>query len=209
MQLEREQPVPGAEVLALEEHVDYWNGLGWADPFSSYAMTERQQVYAEAFRQGGPYTPQMVVNGQWEFVGSRSREAREAIAQGAQQAQSAMSINAASLDSSGRGEWTVSVPHLDAASGDTAEVWLAITETRLHSSVAAGENSGRNVEHAALVRQFLKLGNADAGALPSFSGTAKITLRPEWNRQNLRAVAFVQQKKSRHILGAASARIAP
>ena len=83
VRLEKEQSVPGAEVLALEEHVDYWNDLGWADPFSSREMTERQLRYADAIAHGSSYTPQMVVDGQFEFVGSRSDEAKYTIASAA------------------------------------------------------------------------------------------------------------------------------
>ena len=68
--LEKEQPVPGAEIVVLSEHVDYWNHLGWRDPFSSAEYSKRQQNYARRFNRDGPYTPQMVVNGDAEFVGS-------------------------------------------------------------------------------------------------------------------------------------------
>lgn len=68
--LEQMQPVPGAQVIAVEEHVDYWNQLGWADPFSSPQYRARQNDYALAFHAGDIYTPQMVVNGQAAFVGT-------------------------------------------------------------------------------------------------------------------------------------------
>src|ERR1700679_1178000 len=68
--LEQAEPVPGAPVGAIEEHVDYWNQLGWTDPFSSPQFRARQNDYAVAFHANNIYTPQMVVNGQTEFVGS-------------------------------------------------------------------------------------------------------------------------------------------
>src|SRR5450631_2985869 len=77
--LEAEQPVRNAEIIALEEHVDYWNNLGWVDPFSSDFATTRQYAYAGALGNGNAYTPQMVVDGQSEFVGSREGKARSAI----------------------------------------------------------------------------------------------------------------------------------
>jgi hypothetical protein len=82
--LERGQLVPGVTVIGLSEHVDYWNHLGWADPFSSAQMTARQQDYAARFRSKGAYTPQMVVDGVEEFVGSDGAQARRAIAVAAQ-----------------------------------------------------------------------------------------------------------------------------
>src|SRR6195256_1535788 len=75
-----EEPLDGnVQLIALEEHVDYWNDLGWADPFSSRDWTSRQYVYAGVLRNGNPYTPQMVVDGAAEFVGSRREQARQAI----------------------------------------------------------------------------------------------------------------------------------
>jgi hypothetical protein len=65
--LQKEQPIPGVQVISLSEHVDYWNQLGWADPFSSPGFTERQQKYSDVFHRDGVYTPQMVVDGKAEF----------------------------------------------------------------------------------------------------------------------------------------------
>src|SRR5258706_12720574 len=77
--LEKEQPVQGAEIIVLSEHVDYWNHLGWRDPFSSAEFSKRQQNYARRFNRDGPYTPQMVVNGDTEFIGSDAKRAQQAI----------------------------------------------------------------------------------------------------------------------------------
>src|SRR5271155_17292 len=72
-QLAQQQPIPGAEIIALEEHVDYWNHEGWNDPFSSSEWTLRQQDYAAVFK-NDVYTPEIVLNGH-QFVGSDSRKA--------------------------------------------------------------------------------------------------------------------------------------
>jgi hypothetical protein len=207
VKLQNEQPIPGAEVVALEEHVDYWNDLGWNDPFSSREMTARQQRYAEAFGRGSSYTPQMVVDGQFEFVGSRSGEARETIAEAAARPRADVSVARGAGDSDGRGDWTVNVRGLTGSTNDTPEVWLAITETRLRSNVESGENAGRDLGHAAVVRQLIKLGVADGRKDDAFSGSAKINFHSDWKKENLRVVAFVQEKNSRHILGAGSARV--
>ncbi len=202
--LENEQSVPGAEVIALEEHVDYWNDLGWADPFSSKQMTLRQEAYAEAFKRGSAYTPQMVVDGLFEFVGSRSDEARETIATAATRVRAVVAIARPPENSDGKGDWIVSVGRLPPAVHDTAEVWLAVTETGLHSNVEAGENAGRELGHAAVVRQLTKLGIANGSKEEAFAGAARINLRSEWKKENLRVVVIVQEKNSRHILGAGS-----
>src|SRR5258706_3031133 len=75
-----EERLPGnVQLIALEEHVDYWNDLVWTDPFSSREWTSRQYVYSGILKNGNPYTPQMVVDGALEFVGSRTQQARESI----------------------------------------------------------------------------------------------------------------------------------
>ena len=76
----REQPVASADVVPLELHVDYWDRLGWKDPFAAKAYTDRQQAYARALKIEDVYTPQMVVDGRDGFVGSDLSEARKAIA---------------------------------------------------------------------------------------------------------------------------------
>src|SRR6266436_3638842 len=77
--LEEQQPIPNAQVIALEEHVDYWNSQGWTDPFSNREWTLRQQDYASSLKNRNPYTPQVVIDGHTELVGSREGQARQAI----------------------------------------------------------------------------------------------------------------------------------
>src|SRR5215469_11023548 len=81
LRLEERQFVDGAEVIAIEEHVDYWNHDGWTDPFSSSEWTLRQRDYASAFKLGGVYTPQMVIDGREQLVGSRIQQVSTAVLQ--------------------------------------------------------------------------------------------------------------------------------
>jgi hypothetical protein len=208
--LDEQQPIAGADIIALEEHVNYWDRLGWVDPFSGAQWTDRQQDYAAARHDQGVYTPQMVVNGRTEFVGSREGQARQAIAQAALQAQTEVAISNRDANKAAEGQFKVTVSKLMSPQNkDSAEVFLAITETGLHSAVRAGENSGVDVHHSAVVRCLRKIGSADPGKDPAFSGEATIKFDKNWKRENLRTVAFVQEKRSHQVLGAATARIEP
>ncbi len=205
-QLDAKQPIAAAEVIALEQHVDYWNQLGWADPFSSHERTRRQQEYADFFGNDSVYTPQMVVDGKVEFVGSRERQARQAIAEAASQPKTPVHLTAEQNGASpGKLVLTAHVPKLAGApSNDSVEVYFAITESRLHSDVTRGENAGRALDHSGVVRELKRIGVADAKADPAFSRTDTITLGSGWKRENLRAVLFLQEKRSRRVIGAAS-----
>ena len=197
-------PAANVQVIALEEHVDYWNDLGWSDPFSSSQWTARQYDYAGALGNGNPYTPQMVVDGSAEFVGSRTQQAVKSIAEAATRAKTTVTLSQGSAVKSGSESFSVQVGKFAAnPKGGTAEVWLAITETGLHSAVTAGENAGHDVRHAAIVRSLRKIGEAKEGGELAFSGEAAVPLRDGWKRENLKAVAFVQEKKTRRIVGAA------
>lgn len=202
--LAAQPPAANVQVIALEEHVDYWNDLGWSDPFSSSAWTERQYAYAGALGNGNPYTPQMVVDGSAEFVGNRSQQAVKSIAEAATRPKTSVTLSQGPSNKPGAENFSVQVGKLTAsAKGGAAEVWLAITETGLHSAVTAGENNGHDVHHAAIVRSLHKIGEAQGGSEQAFSAEASTPLRSGWKRENLRAVAFIQEKKSKRILGAA------
>jgi hypothetical protein len=197
------------QLIALEEHVDYWNDLGWTDPFSSRDWTARQNVYAGALKNRNPYTPQMVVDGTLEFVGNDPQKAREAILKATSNAKTPVVLAPGSAKGPGKESFSVKIGKLEGATkGDSAEVWLAVTETGLHSAVTRGENAGEDLHHAAVVRSMRKIGEAKADGEASFAGDTSVSLQKEWKRENLRAVVLVQEKKSRRILGAAEIRLA-
>ncbi len=209
-QFEEQQPIEGAEIIALEEHVDYWNQQGWLDPFSSSEWTLRQQQYAATFKGDEVYTPQMIVDGQSQFIGSRIGEVMAAIGAATRSPKTEVVIVPVISGASHVPQFALSVGKLAGETeGDTAEVWLAVTENGLHSEVIRGENAGKNLHHAAIVRWMHKAGVADKRKTPlSFVGNTSVKLKPGWNIENLRVVAFVQEKTSRHILGAGAMKMA-
>jgi hypothetical protein len=181
------------EVIPLGFHVDYWNSLGWRDRFSSTEFSRRQEQYAHALRLDGPYTPQMVVDGETEFVGSERARANTAIAEAASRSPRAqVELSVATAD-----KLIVKV----ASAENGAAVMLAITEDNLSTKVGAGENNGRELRHAAVVRELRQLGTIQNG---SFKADIPLTIAREWKPADLRAVVFVQQGEVEEILGAAS-----
>lgn len=206
--LEAQQPVAGAEIIALEEHVDYWNHDGWVDPYSSPEWTQRQQAYVTLVK-NDPYTPELVVDGQSQFVGNDPRQAEREIAKAARGVKTEVAITALKPDAKGGQGFNVSVGKLGGnTAGDVTEVWLAVTEDGLHSSVSRGENAGHVLQHVATLRSLQKIGVADASAAPgSFTGEPVVKFDSHWDVKNLHVMVFVQKKKSREILGAASTRI--
>ncbi|HXZ20156.1 MAG TPA: DUF1223 domain-containing protein [Candidatus Acidoferrales bacterium] len=205
-ELDHTQPVAGALIIPLEEHVDYWDHQGWRDPFSSAAFTERQEAYARHFGIAGPYTPQMVVAGRTEFVGSASHTARVAIAAAAQTPGIEVGLDVMSgapRDDSLHA--AIRAAALPADAGEGAEVYLAITEDALVSDVRAGENAGRRMEHRAVVRKFDSAGTMEPGT--PFTGKMDSRIAPGWKRENLRVVALLEGVKSGKIFGAATASV--
>ena len=194
-ELEAAQSVSGVEVVVLGQHVDYWNRLGWQDAFSSAQFTERQRWYAQGFG-AGSYTPQAVVNGRYELVGSQRAKLAQVIAQAAQNPRATVVLARAA-----NGTLQVRVSDLPAGT-KAATVQLALTETGLSSQVGRGENSGRRLRHAAVVRALRPLGAV--GADGTFQASAPLRLSPGWETDHLRAVVLVQENDSRRVVGVAS-----
>jgi hypothetical protein len=203
--LDTKQPLNGTNVIALEEHVDYWNHDGWTDPYSSARWTERQKDYASFFKKEG-YTPQVVIDGKTQLVGNQGMDVAKAIQSESQTPKTDVTIVPGPADAKGNRHFTVNTGKLVGnAGGDSAEIWLVVTENGLHNSVTAGENSGQTLQHSGTVRSLQKIGVADPGKTPqSFSGDAQVKFDSKWNTANTHVVVFIQEKKSRQILGATS-----
>jgi hypothetical protein len=183
------------QVIPLGFHVDYWDGLGWKDRFSSANFTQRQEQYARNLKVDGPYTPEMVVDGAVEFVGNNAGQAQRTISQQASQ----LEVAAVKLNLAGSDQLTLQIK-APASAGD-ANVMLAITEDNLSTQVGSGENGGRTLHHAAVVRELRQLGTLHQG---NFETTVQLKLAKDWKPQDLHAVIFVQQGTSGKIEGAAS-----
>ena len=201
--LDKTQPVAGAEVIVLGEHVDYWNYMGWTDRFSSKVFTDRQGGYADRFRLDGVYTPQMVVDGGEEFVGSNTSRAEEAIAKAANVKKIAVRLS--SVLKTADGNWLIRI-ETDAVPV-AASVYLALAEKGASSQVSRGENSGHQLTHVAPARSLRQVGQASAGH--AFSQDIRVPLEIGWEPQGMRVIAFLQEPNQGRVLGAAVRSLEP
>jgi hypothetical protein len=200
--LEQTQPVPGAEVIALEEHVDYWNQLGWVDPFSSAQFRARQNDYAVAFHATDVYTPQMVVDGQAQFVGSDAGRAYHEISAAAQAPAVALGLAARpNTRDPELVDLTVRMNSPKNVKLRDSNLYLAVTESNLASYVKRGENAGHVVRHSDVVRSFGVIARVDPRGTNGGEVVSTLRLPHEWKRENLRAVVFLQERDSFHITG--------
>jgi hypothetical protein len=156
--LRQELSAKNVQVIPLGFHVDYWDGLGWKDRFSSAKFTQRQERYAQALKVDGPYTPEMVVDGAVEFVGNDAGRAQSTIRQQASQLETAQ----VKIAPAGADQLTIEAK---GPAVDNALVMLAITEDNLTTQVGSGENGGRTLHHAAVVRELRQVGTLKNGAL--------------------------------------------
>ncbi len=202
--LDRSNPVSGAELIVLSEHVDYWNDIGWKDPYSSHEYSERQSAYAAQFGLGSIYTPQMVVDGHFEFVGSDERRATQAIESATKVKKVPVSISSSS------GDEKTTILHIEAGplpssiSWESAGVFLAIADNSDESHVSRGENAGRTLKHVAVLRNLIRIGAVDRSA--GFSRDIRVDLNSK-NPRNLRVAVIVQEAEVGRVLGAGLARL--
>jgi hypothetical protein len=210
IRLDTEPPVPGAQVIVLSEHVDYWDRLGWRDPFSSRTFTERQEAYRQALGEPASYTPQMVVDGRAAFVGSLESEARSTIAQAAASPKAGMHMHQTGVMASDAVALQIRITNLPRlAHSERAELWLAVTETGLVTNVLRGENARRRLRHAAVARRLGRLETLPEVMPTSYETDIAVPLDPSWNRDQLRLVGFIQEATSRRVLGAAQVSLVP
>ena len=206
--LDKTQPVEGAEVIPLAMHVDYWNHLGWADPFSSHQFSERQGEYSAAFGKSDVYTPQMVVDGVREFNGANSSLAQEAIGKAARQPKGEVLITRTPSQSDSFVRLSARIDKFPKPTdGEAADVLLAITESNLATDVARGENTGRKLAHVGVVRSLKSLGGLPEAPGTSFKAETEVTIEKNWRRENLRAVVFAQERGTRRVLAAGTLKL--
>lgn len=176
----------GELILGLSEHVTYWNQLGWKDPFSQQAFTDRQEVYADKLSSRGPYTPQMVVNGRAEFVGGNGPALEKALHEDAGLAHGALGIAGHEVDS---GKLNVSF-HFKAPDAHAYDILAVIADDADHSSVARGENAGRTLAHVSVVRLMAKVATLSGDS----DQTAQVNLPADLGGASPRHLVLIAQQ---------------
>jgi len=162
----------------LSFHVDYWNDLGWADPYSQPGWTERQHQYARALGDTRVYTPELVVGGVAGMVGSSTGQIKRAIAD---------TPRPTLLTATAR--WKTESLEVTTTAPADAEVLVAVWEAERSTKVTRGENSGETLTNVRVVRRLARV------AAPGKQGTVRVALDPGWRAVG--AVAFAQRRDKR------------
>jgi hypothetical protein len=177
-----------SNVFVLSFHVDYWNRLGWTDPFSQAAFSTRQRQYAQFFSLDGVYTPQVVVNGTSELVGSDEAKLSKVI----ETDLNGEPISSLSIQTERNGNM-VTVMYGTAQRGVRLNV--ALVQSKATTVVKRGENSGRRLHHVNIVRALQTIDAAEKGYLT-------IEIPKALTDVPLQVIAYTQSKETFKILSA-------
>jgi len=191
------QPIAGVHLIVLSEHVDYWNHLGWKDPYSSRLYSERQSIYARRFGLDGPYTPQMVLNGRDQFVGSDGSALERALRNDARREHFGLRIVSSVPAREG-----IDVKFAFAGNPlKPLDILAVLADDADRSNVLRGENGGRKLQHVSVARSIARVATVtDDGehsvhisfpeGFPTSSGTGH------------HLILFAQEQRQGAILGA-------
>jgi hypothetical protein len=198
--LDSSQPVPAARLIVLEEHVDYWDDLGWKDPFSSHDWTLRQTEYAQRLNVRAPYTPQMVINGGVELLGSDSSRAIKVFDEARSLPVVPIHISAIRVEN-GKVHARVETGEVPAR----AEIFVVLALDHADTQVKRGENGGRHLEHVGVLQSLNGAGKVQKGQ--SFSKDVVVSAGKPGTAY--RVIAFIQEPDQGKIMGAALERLEP
>lgn len=199
-QLDKAQPVPGAQLIVLSEHVDYWDHDGWKDPWSSALLTARQRDYGRALGLNDVYTPQVILDGDVEVHPWQREQVEQSFEKVAQTPSIPVRLDSLAFLSA-TGVLNGRIAADGSSEKHSGDVFVAVALDHAESSVQSGENSGRHLAHVAVVRELRKVGKLEKGK--SFEQPFQIRLWPGADRANLRVIAFVQESGPGRIIGSA------
>ena len=193
--------VSKSKIIILGEHVDYWNYLGWKDIFSSKIFSQRQKKYAEWFKRKNVYTPQMIVDGRYEFVGHQKSKALKAISLASQKKVDA-SLFLKNTIKKNKLRTFIKLKKIKNLIFDHSSLYFIIAEKNLKTKIRKGENKGKVLHYASVVRYMKKIDSFSTFSLPKEKVWKKeIPLLKYWDREKLMYVAFLQSENDGHIMG--------
>ncbi|MFC2170866.1 DUF1223 domain-containing protein [Calditrichota bacterium] len=203
--LYKSQPLDGYKIIPLEFHVDYWNRLGWNDPFSEEKFSDRQRAYVKVMNLSSTYTPQMIVQGEIEFVGSERKEALDAI----RRSQNNLTLTFdnfifSSIDSIRSIIVDIQVTPVKPFESSSYSLYTAITEDGLTTNVPLGENKGATLNHDGVVRVISPGMSIEVLTDNSVMYPVEISFEIVGKLDNLNFIAFIQTSNHGQIAGAVS-----
>jgi len=193
------QPISGAQLIVLSEHVTYWDQEGWKDPNSSTAFTDRQSAYETALGEKEPYTPQFVIDGSQSVSLEKVKSLEDALNKAKENAKIPVRISNIAVDPSNA---ALLHAHIEADTNPdkhNADVYLAVALNHVESQVLRGENGGKHLIHVAVVQQLNRVGKLPKGK--SFAQDVQVKLKPGEDVKNVRLVAFAQESGQGKLLG--------
>lgn len=199
--LQNKQPVAGANIIVLEEHVDYWDRDGWRDRFSSPQFTERQTLYASRLKFDDPYTPQMIVDGQFQFVGSDPSRALSAITQAARAPKINLTLSTPSIEGNRVSSSVVSAE--TSPSLPKGDLYVALVSLSASTQVKSGENGGKRLDHVSIVRSFQHIGRLQD--LSHGPVAFKLNAPVDEDPAHMRLIVFAQLPDQGAVRGVATA----
>jgi hypothetical protein len=179
-------------VIPLSFHVDYWNHLGWTDPFSHAEFSDRQRKYANQFHLESIYTPQLIINGEFEMVGS-NRSTAEADIKNVLKEKPGVDLKVEDVKKENN---RLSVSCTLTGNMDQTDVMAALVQKHAEMKVKAGENNGAKLSHTNVVRSFLQKPAEQ-------KMTFEIDIPRDLTEDNMQIIVYTQQKKDLRITGVA------
>jgi hypothetical protein len=199
MQLDALQPIPGAQLIVLSEHMNYWND-SWPDPFASAQLTARQGDYVRALKLASPYTPQFIVDGATEMRLRDRNEIEPIFRAAATSPKIPVSMASIRIESGTPANVSGRIEADGSTEQHRVDVYLAIALDRMETKVLRGENRGKNLAHVAVVEYLAKVGVLNPGQ--KFNQEFRVPLRRELASNDARLIAFLQEADNGKVVGA-------
>lgn len=199
-QLDSSQPVPGAQLIILSEHVDYFNHEGWIDPYSASWITQRQNDYVHALGLDTAYTPQVIVDGKEVLPLDNSQQMKQVFQKVTLTPTAPIHLTQVSQDATHPDNLSTHIEIDSFPDKRSTGIYLAVALDHATSHVLRGENTGQSLSHVAVLQSLTKVGQLKRGR--NFDQDVHVKLKPGTSPQNVRIVVFLQEIGPGRVLGA-------